>query len=107
MAINDHNSSEYRDRLAIEALRLIQAASGDEAAGAAAYRAAWNATRRFGGGPGLDPIHIAQYLASMIAQAVHVLPFEAREVIERQIEEIRLIAAAEIPDLDTDSSSGT
>jgi hypothetical protein len=62
--------------------------------GAAAYEAAWEATR---GRNGLDPIHLAQLLANWMRQLLQQNP-DWREILDRQLEEMRLIVAAEIPD---------
>jgi hypothetical protein len=96
MAKTDHNSGTYNDRLMLQALQLVDAATKDEKAGAAAYEAAWEATR---GKDGLDPIHISQQLASMLVSMLQLNP-DWRAILDRNIEEYRLIVAAEIPEAD-------
>lgn len=66
----------YTDDLNYQTLLLIQAAHGDEKAGAAAYEAAWDS--------GVDPIHIAQHMASILRP---MMPLE-------KVEEMLAVAAA-------------
>ncbi|MFK4759661.1 hypothetical protein ACI3KS_01865 [Microbacterium sp. ZW T5_45] len=75
----------YGDDLKYQALLLIQAAhSHDASVGAAAYEAAWDS--------GVDPIHIAQYFASILAQGTPL----AR--VEEELAIAAAAVAADFPD---------
>ena len=75
----------YIDDLNYQRWLLLKAAKSDEpTVGAAAYEAAW--------GSGVDPIHIAQYLAAMVA------PLIPDDKLEEELTVAAAAVAAKFPE---------
>lgn len=91
----DVNSNAYRARMEYESMKLVDAWARGEEASADAYRALWRASEK----DGVDPVHVAQFLSSMVLKTIKSNP-EWRAILDRTLEQTRLIAAAEIPDVD-------
>ncbi|WP_439592383.1 hypothetical protein [Microbacterium sp.] len=84
----------YSDQVLLQALLLVDGATGDEQRAAEAYEAAYAATRRRGGN--IDAIHVAQWLASSVAQFIQQRP-DWRPMLDEQILQARLIADLDLP----------